>query len=38
MMTGVANGLLVPRADFLMPRVAAPADDGIERLRPVAQR
>ncbi len=38
MMTGVANGLLKPPPDFLVPRVAAPADDGVERLRPLAQR
>jgi hypothetical protein len=38
MMTGVANGLLQPRPDFLLPRVAVPADDGIERLRPLARR
>jgi hypothetical protein len=38
LLTGVADGLLMPRPDFLMPHVAAPADDGIERLRPLAQR
>jgi hypothetical protein len=38
LLTGVADGLLNPRPDFLLPRVAAPKDDGVERLRPLAQR
>lgn len=38
MMAAVANDLLEPRPDFLVPRVARPQDDGIERLRPLARR